>query len=361
MQPKTLPDQHDRWMTARVRGRAYLGLLLAAAAACTAHAAAPILGAGATFPAPLYQAWALEYQRAAGISVRYEAVGSGLGVERITRRRVDFGGSDAALGVEQLEAAQLLQFPAVVGGVVPVINIRGIRPGELRLTGEVLAEIYSGQLRRWNDPAIAALNPTLQLPRANITVVHRQEPSGSSLLWTGYLSAGSAQWRAHIGASLSPAWPSGVGATGNEGVATVVQRTRFAIGYVEYYFARVHGLSDVALRNHDGNFVRARSDNFAAAAAASDWHELSSLQQLPMDAPGATSWPITGVSFILVPRSAPDAERERAVLRFFDWAIHGGGHLVEQLDYAPLPQKIIDQLPQLWQTVHDGADRPLWP
>ena len=361
MQPNTLHDQRDRWMTARVRGRACLGLLLAVAAAGTARAAAPVSGAGATFPAPLYQAWAIEYRRAAGIIVRYEPLGSGVGVERITQRRVDFGGSDAPLSLEQLNAAQLLQFPVVVGGVVPVINLRGIRPGELKLTGAVLAEIYSGRLRRWNDPAIAALNPTLQLPRANITVVHRREPSGSSLLWTGYLAASSEDWRAKIGASLSPAWPSGVGAAGNEGVATLVQRTRFAIGYVEYYFARVHGLSDVALRNHEGNFVRARSDNFAAAAAASEWRELPSWQQLPMDAPGPSSWPITGVSFILVPRIAPDADRGRAVLRFFDWAIHGGGQVVDQLDYAPLPQKIIDRLPQLWQTVHDGADRPLWP
>ncbi len=348
-------------MTAGGRGRAICSLLLAAAAACMARAATPLSGAGATFPAPLYQAWALEYQRTAGVIVQYEAVGSGMGVERISHHQVDFGGSDAALTVDQLNTLQLLQFPVVLGGVVPVINIRGIRPGDLRLTGAILAEIYSGRIRRWNDPAIAALNPGLTLPRANITVVHRQEPSGSSLLWTGYLSGSSAQWLAEVGASLSPAWPGGTGASGNEGVATMVQRTRFAIGYVEYYFARVHGLSDVALRNHNGNFVRARPDNFATAAAASDWHELSSAQQLPLDAPGATSWPITGVSFILVPRVAADAARERAVLGFFDWAIHGGGQVVDRLDYAPLPQKIVDQLPQLWQTVHDGAGRPLWP
>ncbi len=224
-------------------------------------------------------------------------MGSGLGIQRIERRESDFGATDAPLTPQQLQAAGLVQFPVVIGGVLPVINISGVRPGELRLTGALLADIYLGRVRRWNDAAIAALNPGLRLPNSNITVVHRSEPSGSSLLWSTYLSAASEAWRGRAGASTTPAWPTGVGAPGNEGVASVVQRTRFAIGYVEYSFARAHGLSDVALRNHDGHFVRARPDNFAAAVAAADWRESALSVQLPADAAGEFSWPITGASF----------------------------------------------------------------
>ncbi len=366
MQPKTMHDQQYTTMTRpppllRSRPAARVLLVISIIATLNAWAATAIGGAGATFPEPLYRAWALEYQRITGGEVRYEAVGSGAGLARVEHHEVDFGGTDAPLTPAQLDAAQLLQFPTVIGGVVPVINIRGIRPGELRLTGPLLADIYLGRVRHWNDPAIAALNPTLHLPHANITVVHRQEASGSSLLWTTYLASGNAAWREQVGAGLLPAWPNGTGAKGNEGVATLVQRTRFAIGYVEYSFARLHALSDVALRNRSGNFVRARADNFAAAAAFGGWHESGSMLQLPPDAPGQFSWPITGASFILMPRIAPDAEREQAVLRFFDWALHHGGDMVERLDYAPVPQPLLDALPQLWRSFHDSAGRPLWP
>jgi phosphate transport system substrate-binding protein len=359
-------DGQDRGMTAARYPWLRPGLLLIGlAAAALAHgapsAAGPITGAGATFPGPLYVAWAAAYRSAKGIEVRYDPVGSGLGVQRIEHGEVDFGASDAPLSPEQLQAAHLVQFPVVVGGVLPVINISGVRPGEMKLTGAVLADIYLGLIRRWDDPAIAALNPGVHLPGTHITVVHREDPSGSSLLWSAYLSGRSAPWRAHVGASVTPSWPIGVGAKGNEGVASYVQRTRFAIGYVEYYFARAHGLSDVALNNRSGTFVRARPDNFAAAMAASDWRETGLTQQLPTDAPGALSWPITGASFILVPQIAPDAARGREVLRFFDWALHDGSQNIEQLDYAPLPQGIVERLPQLWQSIEDSAARPVWP
>jgi phosphate transport system substrate-binding protein len=360
-------DQQDRRMTGVPRScRRYLvlalGPLLALATLAAAAAALPgLVGAGATFPAPLYQSWALDYHKVGGTIVRYDPVGSGAGIDRIEKGEVDFGGSDAPLPPERLEAAGLLQFPVVIGGVLPVINIRGIRPGELRLTGAVLADLYLGRVRRWDDPAIAALNAGLKLPHANVTVVHRQESSGSSLLFSSYLSASSAEWRGRVGAASTLTWPVGVGAKGNEGVATVVQRTRFAIGYVEYYFARAHGLSDVALRNHAGRFVRARPDNFSAAAQAAAWPEPGLAQQLPSDAPGDLSWPITGASFILIPRVARDADRERSVLKFFDWALHSDAGSVDRLNYAPVPQALLEQLPRLWQSARDSVGRPLWP
>jgi phosphate transport system substrate-binding protein len=361
-----MPDDKDKRMTTRQRQWRSFGLSLIALAATTLARGAPtqstpLLGAGATFPGPLYSAWALAYRAQSGIEVRYDPVGSGLGVQRIEGGEVDFGASDAPLTAAQLRATHLLQFPAVIGGVLPVINISGVRPGEMKLTGAVLADIYLGRIRRWDDPAIAALNPGIHLPGTNITVVHREDPSGSSLLWTAYLSAHSEDWRAHVGAGITPAWPSGVGASGNEGVASYVQRTRFAIGYVEYYFARAHRLSDVALSNRSGAFVRARPDNFAAAVAASGWGGADPTQQLPTDAPGADSWPITGASFILVPQVARDLARERAVLRFFDWALHAGGRNVEQLDYTPLPQELVEQLPRMWQSIEDSGGRPVWP
>ncbi len=366
MTSTTVHDEQDRGMTAgRYRwlqpALVLLGLATAALVRGAPSADGPIAGAGATFPGPLYAAWAAAYRSAKGVEVRYDPVGSGRGVQRIQHGEVDFGGSDAPLSAEQLQAAHLLQFPVVVGGVLPVINISAVRPGEMKLTGALLADIYLGRVRRWNDPAITALNPGLHLPGTHITVVHREDPSGSSLLWTTYLSGRSEAWRAQVGASLTPAWPTGVGAKGNEGVASYVQRTRFAIGYVEYYFARAHGLSDVALDNRSGAFVRARPDNFAAALAASDWRATALTQQLPTDAPGALSWPITGASFILVPQIARDARRERAVLRFFDWALHDGSRNIDQLDYAPLPPGIVERLPQLWKSIADGAGRPVWP
>lgn len=353
-------------MTARARGSRLAGHALLAAlflsAVCDAQTgAAAISGAGATFPGPLYRSWAVQYRVAAGVEVRYDPLGSGLGLERVRRGEVDFGASDAPLTAAEQAGDQLLQFPVVIGGVLPVINITGIRPGEMRLTGAVLAAIYLGRVRRWNDPAIAALNPSLHLPGSNITVVHRDDASGSSLLWTSYLSQQSEEWRRRVGAGTTSAWPAGVGARGNEGVASYVQRTRYAIGYVEFYFARAHGLSDVTLRNHDGQFVRARPENFASAAAGAAWGEGEEMRQLPTDAPGALSWPVTGASFILVPRMARDATRQRAVLRFFDWALHDGARQVEQLEYTPLPQQVIDRLPALWQSLRDSAGRPVWP
>jgi phosphate transport system substrate-binding protein len=254
-----------------------------------------------------------------------------------------------------------MQFPVVIGGVVPVINITGIPPGELRLSGALLADIYLGRVRKWNEAPIAALNPGLALPNTNITVVHRSEPSGSSLLWTQYLSHSSNSWHAEVGASLAPNWPTGVGGTGNDGVASYVQRTRFAIGYVEYIYARKHHLSDVLLRNRSGQFVRAGRGAFGAAAETADWNGTAGFQQLPTDPPGSESWPVTGASFILVDRAPGRSGTTGQVLRYFDWALHQGGAIARKLDYAPLPGRVVEQLPALWGTLRDGSGKPLWP
>lgn len=366
-QPVTLHLPQVKAMTSEAQPRVRrwvmglgLGLLLGAHLVLAREDPA-VIGAGATFPGPLYQAWALEFKRSHHVAVRYDLVGSGEGLERLERGSADFGASDVPLSAAQLSAAGLLQFPAVIGGVLPVINIRGIRPGELKLSGEVLADIYLGRVRRWDDAAIRVFNPQLHLPHANITVVHRAEASGSSLLYSRYLSASNPRWSAAVGVSSTPSWPVGVGARGNEGVATLVQRTRFAIGYVEFYFARAHGLSDVTLRNHDGRFVRARPENFAAAAQTAQWGDLAAIGQLPSDPPGELSWPISGASFILVPQVARDAERARAVFRFFAWALEDGADLVEQLDYVPIPHSVVGQLPQLWHSARDTAGHALWP
>ena len=327
----------------------------------SASAAVAIHGAGATFPAQLYAAWASAYAAESGTPVSYEAVGSGAGLDRIRKRQVDFGASDAPLTPQELDASGLVQFPVVLGGVVPVIGMTGIMPGQLKLTGALLAEIYLGKIRRWNEASIAALNPDIVLPNANITVVHRSDPSGSSLLWADYLSRSSASWRAEVGTSLTPMWPTGVGGIGSEGVAAFVERTQFAIGYVEYSYARTHHLSDVALRNHDGRFVQAGRDTFRAAAESARWGPDESSRQLPTDAPGPQSWPITGASYILVARRPESGDRTRAVLRFFDWALHHREPLPRGTDFVPIPQDVLEQLPAVWRTIHDAAGKPVWP
>ncbi|MEP7042849.1 MAG: phosphate ABC transporter substrate-binding protein PstS [Dokdonella sp.] len=315
---------------------------------------ADVHGAGATFPAPVYAAWAAAYLRESGVGVAYDAVGSGAGIERIERGEVDFGATDAPLAADELAQRGLLQFPVVIGGVVPVVNISGIGPGRLRLSGEVIAGIYLGTIRKWNDTRIADLNPDLKLPGANITVVHRSDASGSSLLWTDYLARASTAWRTQVGSALRPAWPTGVGGDGNEGVASYVQRTRFAIGYVEYAFARAHRLSDAALRNRDGNYVQARRSSFRAAAAAADWNSNGDFRQMPTDLPGAASWPVTGASFVLLPTASAQAEHTRAARQFFDWALQHGEPIATNLDYEALPHAAIEAVRQVWRNAPAG-------
>jgi phosphate transport system substrate-binding protein len=336
--------------------------LLAVLCAGVASAAGVTLrGAGATFPAPLYDAWGTAYALQSGVEVAYEAVGSGRGLDRLRAGKVDFGASDAPLTADELRSEGLQQFPVVVGGVVPVMNVTGIPPGRLKMTGRVLADVYLGKIRRWNEAPIAALNPDIRLPSAHITVVHRSDSSGSSMLWTDYLSRSSERWRSEVGTSLTPKWPTGVAASGNDGVASYVERTRFALGYVEFYYARSHGLSDIAVQNRDGRFVRAGPEAFRSAANAVEWGSVESMGQLPTDAPGPESWPITGASFILVRAEAGTREKTREVLRFFDWALHEGEPTVYRLEYVPVPQTVLDQFPEMWRAIRDREGEPVWP
>jgi phosphate transport system substrate-binding protein len=306
-----------------------LCIAFAALAFDAAHAT-EIHGAGATFPAPIYTQWADAYRREAGTVVRYDAVGSGKGLELIHAGSVDFGASDVPESQAELDRDGLVEFPAVIGGVVPVVNLSGIAPGALALSGEVLAAIYGGRITKWNDAAIVALNPSLHLPSSRITVAHRDDASGTTFLWTRYLESEDAIWRREVGHGTRVEWPTGVGGTGNEGVASYVKRTRASIGYVEYAYAKAHRLSDVSLRDASGAFVRADPARFAEAiafASGSDGGE-----------PGATGrgWPIAGATFILVARTG-DAARHRAVLDFFTWALRNGQALARTLDYVPIP------------------------
>ena len=298
--------------------------------------AAVVHGAGATFPAPVYLRWAAAYREQSGAVIEYDAVGSAQGIARVLADTVDFGATDRPLTAEELRAAHLVQFPVVVGGVVPVINIPGIKPGALRMSGALLADIYLGRIRKWNDTAIVAMNPELKLPDANITLVHRADGSGSTFLFTRYLSLASTRWNDQIGASLVVAWPGGVGGTGNEGVASYVHRTRFSLGYVEYAYAKAHRLADVALRNDAGEDVLANVDSFRAAAATLDG-------EIPPGFPPA-GWPITGMTYIVLRPDRSDA------IAFFRWAITHGSAMALSLDYVPLPdrvrERVIDALPQ---------------
>ena len=316
---------------------ARLGLAVSLAVAGLAQAAEPVHGAGATFPAPVYDAWAEAYARATGHAVRYDAIGSGLGIELATKGQVDFGATDAPLPADQLAATGLRQFPAVIGAVVPVVNLSGIAPGKLVLDAATISAIYRGRIVNWHDPAIAALNPSLALPDAHITVVHRADASGSTWLFSRWLTESDATWRDGLGTGTSLAWPIGTEGLGNEGVASLVQRTRSSIGYVAYAYAREHRLSDVALPSHDGPVVRAERATFEAAVAAAHWRAAADLAGGLTNEPGARSWPIVGASYVLLrPGDAP-ALRAGA---FFAWALTSGSGIADDLGYVALPADV---------------------
>ncbi len=317
--------------------------LAAWAGAC--GAADALRGAGATLPAPVYAAWAGAYeQHATGEAVRYDAVGSGLGIELATRRQVDFGATDAPLSDDRLAAADLLQFPALIGAVVPVVNIAGIAPGRLALDAATLSAIYSGRIVNWRDPAIAALNPSLALPDARITVVHRADASGTTWLWSHWLAEGDPSWKSAVGEGTTLRWPVGAEGLGNEGVASLVQRTRAAIGYVAFAYARQHHLSDVALPARDGPIVRADRASFEAAVAAARWDSPQDLVQGLVNEPGPRSWPLVGATFVLLPRDGANNARAQA---FFDWAWADGARIATGLDYVALPAAAVDLVRRL--------------
>ena len=314
-------------------------------------------GAGATFPAPLYAKWADAYNKATGARLNYQSVGSGAGLNQIRAKTVDFGASDMPLMDEQLAKDGLVQFPTVIGGVVPVVNITGIKPGQLKLTGEVLGDIYLGKITKWNDPAIAALNAGVALPDAAIAVVRRADGSGTSIIFTNYLSKVNAEWKAKVGEGTAVKWPTGAGGKGNEGVAAFVGKLPNAIGYVEYAYVKQNKMTYAQLKNRDGNFVAPDDVNFKAAAANADWAK--TFYQVLTDQPGKDSWPLTGATFIMMHKVQDKPVSATNVLKFFDWAYAHGDKMAEELEYVPLPASVKDLVRKQWGEIKDSAGKPI--
>jgi phosphate transport system substrate-binding protein len=321
-----------------------------------------ISGAGATFPYPVYSKWADTYAKETHVKLNYQAIGSGGGIKQITEGTVDFGASDAPLKPEELDKAGLVQFPVVMGGVVPVINIAGIKAGELKLTADLLADIFLGKIKKWNDPRLVQSNPGLKLPDTAVTVVHRSDGSGTTWIFTNYLSKVSADWSKTVGSDKSVAWPTGVGGKGNQGVASYVQRIGGAIGYVESAYATQNHMAHARLKNHDGNFVDPTDDSVQAAAKGADWTHARGFYMVLTDQVGAASWPITGASFVLVHRQQKDADTGRAVLRFFDWGYRNGAAAAKELGYIPMPTSVVEQVEKTWEKdLKDSGGQKLWP
>ena len=310
--------------------------------------AASISGAGATFPYPLYAKWAAAYRAETGISLNYQSIGSGGGIAQIRNKTITFGASDMPLSVEVLDDAGLVQFPTVVGGNVPVINVPGIESGQLVLDGPTLADIFLGKIARWNDAAIQMLNPDLDLPDLAIMVVHRSDGSGTTFIWADYLSKVSTQWRARVGAATSVDWPAGIGAKGNEGVAANVARARGAIGYVEYAYAKQGGLSHVRMINRAGVAVEPSLESFQAAAAGADWAQAPGFNLVLTDQSGDQAWPIAGATFILMYKQPSDLEASTIALRFFQWAYAQGDAMATELDYVPMPDSVVELIEAGW-------------
>jgi phosphate transport system substrate-binding protein len=336
---------------------------LALAAVSQAALAADITGAGATFPYPLYAKWAEAYKQQTGIGLNYQSIGSGGGIKQIRSRTVDFGASDAPLKAEELEKDGLLQFPMVMGGVVPVVNIDGVGAGRMKLNGKVLADIYLGTIGKWNDARIAALNPGVKLPNQPITVVHRADGSGTTFIFTNYLSKVSGEWKDKVGNNASVSWPAptSTGGKGNEGVASFVQRIRGAVGYVEYAYAKQNRMAYVLLQNRDGEFVAPSDKTFQAAAAGADWKNAPGFYEILTDEPGKTSWPITGATFILMHKAQRDGAKAKEVLKFFDWAYQNGDRMALELDYIPMPDDVVKLVQSAWRSrIKDASGKPVW-
>jgi phosphate transport system substrate-binding protein len=332
-----------------------------AAFASTATLAADITGAGATFPYPIYAKWAEMYKKATGNGLNYQSVGSGAGIKQIKAKTVDFGASDMPLPADELSQAGLFQFPAIMGGVVTVVNLDGVAPGQLKLTGTVVADIYLGKITKWNDQAIAALNPGVKLPAEDITVVHRADSSGTSFLFTDYLSKTNPEFKSKIGAGTAVKWATGVGGKGNDGVAANVQRIKGSIGYVEWAYAKKNKMSHTQLKNRDGVFLQPDDDNFKAAAANADWARTPGFSVVLTDQPGKAAWPITGVSYILVHKAQEDAAKGKEVLKFFDYAFKNGDAAATELDYVPMPDSVTKLVQDAWKAnMKDASGKAIW-
>ena len=318
--------------------------------------AAELTGAGATFPFPIYAKWAEAYKAATGIGLNYQSIGSGGGIKQIKAKTVDFGASDMPLKPEELDKEGLMQFPAVIGGVVPVFNLDGVAAGQLKMTPEVIANIHLGKITKWNDKAIVDLNPGVNLPALAITVVHRADGSGTTFIWTNFLGKANADFAKTVGEGTAVKWPVGVGGKGNEGVAVQVQRIKGAFGYVEYAYAKRNKIAHAQLKNRDGVFVQPSDDSFKAAAANADWANAPGMYLLLTWQTGKDAWPATGASFILMHKQQADTLTGRAVLKFFDWSWKNGSKMSEELEYVHLPQSVIKLNQDNWRRDLKGPD-----
>jgi phosphate transport system substrate-binding protein len=341
--------------------RTYKRLFILGIAAClsVAAAAADISGAGATFPYPIYAKWADAYKKLTGVGLNYQSIGSGGGIKQIKAKTVTFGASDMPLKPDDLKASGLIQFPVIIGGVVPVVNVKGVSPGQMHLDGPTVAGIYMGDIKQWNDPAIKKLNPKLTLPNTAIAPVYRSDGSGTNFLFSDYLSKVSPKFQSSIGANTSVQWPAGIGAKGNEGVANMTTQTDGAIGYVEYAYAKQNKMSYASMTNKAGNVVEPSAETFQAAAANADWAHADSFYVILTDQAGAKSWPITGASFILVYKQPDDPAAVAEALKFFAWAFKDGASMAAELDYVPLPPSLIAEGKKTWAQITAGG-KPVW-
>jgi phosphate transport system substrate-binding protein len=342
-------------MTIQMLKSAVVGMALTGA--LSVAVAQDATGAGATFPAPLYAKWADAYNKATGARLNYQSVGSGAGLRQIRGKTVDFGASDMPLTDAELQKDGLVQFPTVIGGVVPVVNVTGIPAGQLRLTGQVLGDIYLGKITKWNDSAIAALNPSVKLPDAQIAVVRRADGSGTTFIFTNYLSKVNPDWKAKVGEGTAVNWPTGAGGKGNEGVSAFVQRLPNSIGYVEYAYSKQNKLPHVLMQNSAGSFVAPDDASFKAAAAGAEWNK--SFYQILTNQPGKEAWPITGATFIIMHQKQDKPQQAQSALRFFDWAFANGDKMSEELDYVPLPDSVETLIRQQWGKITDVAGKPV--
>ena len=325
------------------------GLVATSAAAFSVPAkAADVTGAGATFPFPVYSKWADAYKKETGNGLNYQSIGSGAGIKQILAKTVTFGATDAPLKADKLEKDGLVQWPMVMGAIVPVVNVEGVKPGELVLSGELLGDIYLGKVTKWDDPVIAKLNPGVKLPSAPISVVHRSDGSGTSFNFTNYLSKVNAEWKSKVGEGTAVEWPAGVGAKGNEGVSGNVGQTKNSIGYIEYAYAKQNKLTYVALVNKAGEAVQPTIASFQAAAASADWAHSPGYYVILTDQPGEASWPITAATFILMHKQPVDKAASAEAIKFFKWSFEKGGRMAEELDYIPMPDSVVEQIKKTW-------------
>ena len=333
----------------------FVSTSLVLATASLPSLAQDVTGAGASFPAPLYAKWADAYNKATNVRINYQSVGSGAGMRQIRGKTVDFGASDAPLKDDELAKDGLVQFPMVIGGVIPVVNIKGIQPGQMKLTGQVLGDIYLGKIAKWNDPAITALNPGVALPDAAISVVRRADGSGTSFIFTNYLSKVNAEWNTTVGEGTAVKWPTGAGGKGNEGVAAFVGRLPNSIGYVEYAYVKQNKMTYTLLKNKDGNFAAPDDEGFKSAAAGAEWAK--SFYQVLTEQPGKNTWPISGATFIMMHKSQDKPAQASNSLKFFEWTFANGDKMASDLEYVPLPDSVKALVRKQWAEIKDASGK----